>query len=158
MTSMSHDPAVAVIGGQLTEMGARAIAAETAAAPSVTALVPAGAEEISMQAAMAFAAEASKMLGAHVAAHQEISRTGAALVNITRMYTQADVTAAGTLEVNAMRSSAVEFGSPPPRCPARGRNRWAQPRVRGCCVQKRCPAQRGRRPARRRWPIWSEEP
>ncbi|HEV7579342.1 MAG TPA: PE domain-containing protein [Mycobacterium sp.] len=111
MTSMSHDPAVAVIGGQLTEMGARAIAAETAAAPSVTALVPAGAEEISMQAAMAFAAEASKMLGAHVAAHQEISRTGAALVNITRMYTQADVTAAGTLEVNAMRSSAVEFGS-----------------------------------------------
>jgi hypothetical protein len=64
-----------------------------------------------MQAAMAFAAEASKMLGAHAVAHQEISRTGAALVNITRMYTQADATAAGTLEANAARSSAVEFGS-----------------------------------------------
>ena len=111
MTSMSHDPAVAVIGGQLAAMGARAIAAAAAAAPSVTALAPAGAEEVSMLAAMAFATEASTTLAAHTLAHQEISRTGAALVNITRMYTQADATAAGHLETNAARSGAVEFGS-----------------------------------------------
>ena len=111
MTSMSHDPAVALVGGQLAEMGARAIAAAAAAAPSVTALAPAGAEEVSALAAMAFATEASMTLAAHTAAHQEISRTGAALVNITRMYTQADATGAGYLEANAARSGAVEFGS-----------------------------------------------
>jgi hypothetical protein len=86
------------------------MASAAAAAPAVTALVPAGAEEVSMQAAMAFAAEAGKTLAAHAAAHQEISRTGAALVNITRIYTQADATAAGSLGVNATRTSAVEFG------------------------------------------------
>lgn len=123
MTSMSHDPAVAIIGGQLTEMGVAALATGAAAAPSVTSLVPAGAEEISMQAAMAFAAEAGKALAAHAAAHQEISRTGAALVNITRMYTQADVTAAGHLEANAARSGAVEFGS----AAARASGPWASP-------------------------------
>jgi hypothetical protein len=111
MTSMSHDPAVAIIGGQLTAMGAGAMATGAAAAASVTALPPAGAEEVSMQAAMAFAAEASKTLAAHAAAHQEISRTGAALVDITRMYTQADATAAGALQTNAARSTAVEFNS-----------------------------------------------
>lgn len=111
MTSMSHDPAVAVIGAQLTAMGAAAMASGAAAAPAVTALVPAGAEEISTQAAMAFAAEASKALAAHIAAHQEISRTGAALVNITRMYAQTDATAAGALQTNAARTTEVEFGS-----------------------------------------------
>jgi hypothetical protein len=111
MTSMSHDPAVAMIGGQLTAMGAASMATGAAAAPAVTALPPAGAEEVSVQASMAFAAEASKTLAAHAAAHQEISRTGAALVDITRMYTQADATAAGALQTNAARSTAVEFNS-----------------------------------------------
>lgn len=108
---MSHDPAVALIGGQLTAMGAAAVASGAAAAPAVTALMPAGAEEVSMQAAMAFAAEAGKALAAHAAAHQEISRTGAALVNITRMYAQTDATAAGALQTNAARSTAVGFES-----------------------------------------------
>ncbi len=111
MTSMSHDAAVAAIGGQLTAMGAAAIASGAAAAPAVTALAPAGAEEVSAQAAAAFAAEASKALAAHLAAHQEISRTGVALVNITRMYTQTDATAAGALQADAARTTAVEFGS-----------------------------------------------
>jgi hypothetical protein len=111
MTSMSHDPAVALIGGQLTEMAAAAIAAGAAAAPAVTALVPAGAEEVSAQAATAFAAEAAKALALHAAAHQEIARTGAALVDITRMYAQTDATAAGQLAANAAHTSAVEFGS-----------------------------------------------
>jgi hypothetical protein len=111
MTSMSHDPAVALIGGQLTAMGAGAMATGAAAAGSVTALPPAGAEEISMGAATAFAAEAAKTLAAHAAAHEEISRTGAALVNITQMYARADATAAGALQTNAARSTAVEFNS-----------------------------------------------
>ncbi|OBA60477.1 hypothetical protein A5647_13655 [Mycobacterium sp. 1100029.7] len=109
MTSMSHDPAVALIGAQLTEMGAAAIAAGAASAPAVTALIPAGAEEVSAQAAAAFAAEAAKALAAHAAAHQEIARTGAALVNITRMYAQTDATAAGQLAANAAHTSTVEF-------------------------------------------------
>ena len=36
MTSMSHDPAAAVIGAQTIEIGARALAASATAAPSVT--------------------------------------------------------------------------------------------------------------------------
>ena len=49
MTPMSHDPAAAVIGAQTIEIGARALAASASAAPSVTALAPAGAEEVSAQ-------------------------------------------------------------------------------------------------------------
>jgi hypothetical protein len=105
MTSMSQDPAAAVIGGQVIEMGTRALAAGAAAAPTVTALAPAGAEEVSMQAAAAFAAEAAAALAAHTAAQEELMRAGAALIDVVRMYAQTDATAAGT-----MGASAMEFG------------------------------------------------
>ena len=106
MTSMSHDPAAAVIGAQTIEIGARALAAAAAAAPTVTGLAPAGAEEVSAQAAAAFAAEAAAVLAAHTAAQDELMRAGAALIDIARMYEQVDVEAAGT-----MVSSASEFSN-----------------------------------------------
>jgi PE family len=108
MTSMSHDPAAAVIGAQLVEMSTAAVAAGAAAAPSVTALVPAGAEEISVMASTAFGAAAEMAFAAHVAAQQELAKAGAALMDIARMYAQTDATAAGALEANAMQTTLIE--------------------------------------------------
>ena len=73
MTSMSHDPAAAVIGAQLIAMSTAAAAQSAAAAPAITALVPAGAEEVSIQASMAFGAAAESAIAAHVAAQQELA-------------------------------------------------------------------------------------
>jgi hypothetical protein len=112
MTSMSHDPAAAVIGAQTIEIGTRALAAGAAAASSVTALTPAGAEEVSAQAAAAFAAEAASATAAHAAAHEEIMRAGAALMDIARMYAQADSEAAGTLISSAGQLSSQVFAGP----------------------------------------------
>jgi hypothetical protein len=112
MTSMSHDPAAAVIAAQTIEIGTRALAAGAAAASSLTALMPAGAEEVSAQAAAAFAAEAASAMAAHAAAHEEIMRVGAALVDIARMYVQADSEAAGTLISSAGQLSGQVFAGP----------------------------------------------
>ncbi len=111
MTSMSHDPAAAIIGAQTIEIGARALAASATAAASVTALAPAGAEEVSAQAAAAFAAEASAVLEAHAAAQQELMRAGAALIDIARRYEQADSAAADTLISSANQISSEAFAA-----------------------------------------------
>jgi len=111
MTSMSHDPAAAVIGAQTIEIGTRALAAGATAVPSVTGLAPAGAEEVSAQAAAAFAAEAAAMLAAHTAAQQELMRAGAALIDIARMYAQVDGEAAATLASTATQLSDQAFAS-----------------------------------------------
>ena len=57
MIPIEHNPAAAGIGSQVIANGVRGIAAGTAATAEVTALVPAGAEEVSMMAVMAFASE-----------------------------------------------------------------------------------------------------
>jgi hypothetical protein len=111
MASMSHDPAAAVIGAQTIEIGTRALAAGLATAPSVTGLAPAGAEEVSMQAAAAFAAEAAAMLAAHAAAQEELMRAGAALIEVARMYEQVDVEAAGTLVSSANQFTSQAFAT-----------------------------------------------
>jgi hypothetical protein len=108
MTSMSHDPAAAVIGAQLVEMSTAAVAAGAAAAPAVTALMPAGAEEISVMASAAFGAAAETAFAAHVGAQQELAKAGAALMDIARMYAQTDATAAAALEANAMQTTLIE--------------------------------------------------
>lgn len=101
MDSMSHDPAAGDIGSQLVEIAIRGLDAGIAAALSVTGLLPAGAEEVSAQAAAAFATEAASMLAANTAAQEELMRTGMALTDIARMYNQADDDAAGALAFNA---------------------------------------------------------
>lgn len=109
MTSMSHDPAAAVLGAQLVEMSVAAVAAGAAVSPAVSALPPAGAEEISIGASLAFAAMGELELATYGAAQQELARAGAALVDIARMYAQTDATAASVLEANPMEASAAEF-------------------------------------------------
>jgi hypothetical protein len=56
----------------------------------VTALVPAGADEVSAQAAMAFAAEGVETLGMNAFAQEELSRAGAAYMEIAGIYAAVD--------------------------------------------------------------------
>ncbi|BBX96645.1 PE domain-containing protein [Mycobacterium lacus] len=105
MDSMSHDPAAGDIGSQLVEIGARGLDSGAAAAMTVTGLIPAGGEEVSAQAAMAFAAEATSMLASNTAAQEELMRTGAALTDIARIYNQTDGDAAGALTLGAAAMS-----------------------------------------------------
>jgi hypothetical protein len=97
MVSMSHDPAAGAIGLQLVDAATRGMSSGAAASMAVTALVPAGIDEVSAQAAAAFAAEGAATLALHTAAQEELARAGVALTDIARMYSQVDGEAAGTL-------------------------------------------------------------
>ena len=63
MQPLTHNPGAAGIGTQVVANGARGLAAGTAATAEVSALVPAGADEVSAQAAVAFATEGVEALG-----------------------------------------------------------------------------------------------
>jgi len=114
MDSMSHDPAAGDIGSQLVDIGSQGVSAGSTAATSVlSGLIPAGAEEVSAQAVMAFAQEAASMLASNTAAQEELMRTGTALSDIARMYSDSDDNAAGVLMTSAatMSRPAAASGS-----------------------------------------------
>ncbi|OSC38952.1 PE family protein [Mycobacterium decipiens] len=112
MDSMSHDPAAGDIGSQLIEIGSRGLSAGSAATMStVTGVIPAGGEEVSALAAMAFATEATQMIGANAAAQEELMRAGTALTDIARMYGDTDDNAAGALTFGAGLMSRGPGGS-----------------------------------------------
>jgi PE family len=113
MESMSHDPVAGDIGSQLVDIAMQGLDSGAAALMKLTGLIPAGSEEVSMQAAMAFAAEGAQMLTSNTAAQQELLQTGTALVNIAKMYSPVDDTAADTLA----------FGAPGPAVQAGRRQR-----------------------------------
>jgi hypothetical protein len=64
---------------------------------SVTGLAPAGADEVSAQAATAFSTAAAQMLALNNAAQGELMRTGAAFTDIARRYAETDAAWAGRL-------------------------------------------------------------
>lgn len=100
MDSLSHDPAAGDIGSQLVDIGTQGLSTGATAAVSVLAgLIPAGGEEVSAQAVMAFAQEAATMLASNAAAQEELVRTGTTLTDIARMYGDTDAGAAGALTV-----------------------------------------------------------
>jgi hypothetical protein len=103
MESMSHDPVAGDIGSQLIEIALQGLDSGASAMMSLTSLVPAGAEEVSLQAALSFATEAGQVLASNTAAQQELMQTGHALMNIAKMYSQVDDSAASTLGFNAAR-------------------------------------------------------
>lgn len=110
MDSMSHDPAAGDIGSQLVDMGSQGVSAGSTAAMSVlSGLIPAGGEEVSMQAVMAFAQEAATMLASNAAAQEELMRAGSTLTDIARMYGESDDSAAGALAFSTATMS--RFGS-----------------------------------------------
>ncbi|UXA07003.1 PE domain-containing protein [Mycobacterium sp. SMC-2] len=97
MQALSFDPAAAGIGSDVVRGAMQGLQAGVTASPSTTALVPAGADEVSAQAALAFAAEATAFLALNTAAQEELVRTGTAVLDITRMYSEVDAAAAGSV-------------------------------------------------------------
>ena len=90
MQPMTHNPGAAGLGAQVVANGARGLASGTAATSAVTALVPAGAEEVSAMAAAAFAAEGVETLAHNTFAQEELSRAGAAYTEAAGIYTAVD--------------------------------------------------------------------
>jgi hypothetical protein len=97
MEPLSHNPAAAGIGAQVVANGARGLAGGTAATAEVTALAPAGADEISLQAAVAFASEGIQTMGINALAQEELARAGAAYVEAAGIYNAVDEANASTL-------------------------------------------------------------
>jgi hypothetical protein len=93
---MAHNPGAVGIGAQVVANGTRGLAAGTAATAEVTALVPAGADEVSAQAALAFAAEGVETMAMNTFAQEELARTGAAVMEIAGIYTAVDGANAAT--------------------------------------------------------------
>lgn len=97
MQPLSHNPGAAGVGGQVTANGARGLATGTAATAEVSALAPAGADEVSAMAALAFAAEGVQTLGLNALAQEEIARAGATVIELSATYQAVDAANATTL-------------------------------------------------------------
>jgi hypothetical protein len=90
MQPMTHDPGAVGIGAQVVANGTRGLAAGATATAAVTALAPAGADEVSAQAAVAFAAEGVETLAMNTFAQEEMTRAGAAYMEAAGIYTTVD--------------------------------------------------------------------
>jgi hypothetical protein len=97
MESMSHDPAAGDIGSQLVDMAMQGLDSGSAVMMQLTSLIPAGAEEVSMQAAMSFVQEAAQMLASNTAAQQELMSAGMSLIDIAQNYGNVDSQGAESL-------------------------------------------------------------
>lgn len=97
MQPMTLDSAAADIGSQISDNAFQGLQAGATAQTSLTSLLPAGGEEVSAQAAMAFAAEGAKMIALNQAAQEELARAGAAFIDIARMYADVDANVAASL-------------------------------------------------------------
>ncbi|MGE2718965.1 PE family protein [Mycolicibacterium celeriflavum] len=96
MEPLMHNPGAAGVGAQVVANGTRGLAAGTTAGAAVTALVPAGADEVSAQAAAAFAAEGVETLAMNTFAQEELARMGAAVVESAGIYNAVDTANATT--------------------------------------------------------------
>ncbi|KUI45896.1 PbsX family transcriptional regulator [Mycobacterium sp. GA-1199] len=96
MEPLMHNPGAVGIGTQVVANGTRGLAAGTTAGAAVTALVPAGADEVSAQAAVAFAAEGVETLAMNTFAQEELARMGAAVIESAGIYTAVDGANAAT--------------------------------------------------------------
>nr|WP_269151265.1 PE family protein [Mycobacterium lacus] len=94
---MAIDSAAGDIGSQVVECANQGLQAGVTASNSLTALPPAGAEEVSAQAVAAFTTEAAQMVALNQAAQEELIRAGSTISEIARMYADADATAANSV-------------------------------------------------------------
>lgn len=90
MQPMTHNPGAAGIGAQVVANGARGLAGGTAATAAVSALVPAGADEVSAAAAASFASDGVETLATNAFAQEELARAGAAFVEVAGIYEAVD--------------------------------------------------------------------
>jgi hypothetical protein len=97
MEPLTQNPTVHMIGGQVMANGARGLATGTAATAEATGLVPAGVDEVSVQAALAFGMEALETNMLNSLAQQELARAGSAYTEAATIYTTVDEANAATL-------------------------------------------------------------
>ena len=90
MQPLSHNAGAAGVGGQVVANGTRGLAAGTAATAEVSALAPAGADEVSVHATLAFMAEGVQTLGINAVAQEELARAGAAVIEVAGVYQAVD--------------------------------------------------------------------
>ncbi|HTQ18305.1 PE family protein [Mycobacterium sp.] len=109
MDSLSHDDSAGDIANQMVNIGSGGLESGASAVASLTGLIPAGAEEVSMQAAMAFATEGAQMLASNVAAQTELMNAGMALLDIAKSYGNLDEAAADTLGLGAASHAAAQL-------------------------------------------------
>lgn len=93
MEKMSHDPIAADIGTQVSDNALHGVTAGSTALTSVTGLVPAGADEVSAQAAIT--SEGIQLLASNASAQDQLHRAGEAVQDVARTYSQIDDGAAG---------------------------------------------------------------
>ena len=97
MAILSHHTGAEVIGNQVAINGARGLATGTAATAEATGLVPAGVDEVSLQAALAFGMEALETNALNAFAQQELARAGGAYTEASTIYTTIDEANAANL-------------------------------------------------------------
>ena len=97
MQPLEHNEGAAGVGTQVSANGMRGLATGVAATTEASALVPAGVDEVSIQAALAFATEALEANALNAMAQQELSRTGLGYVEAAGAYDSVDTTNAATL-------------------------------------------------------------
>jgi hypothetical protein len=97
MQPLEHNPGAIGVGSQVVANGARGLATGTATGAEVSALAPAGAEEVSVQASLAFATEGIQAMAINALAQEELSRAGAAYVEAAAVYTAVDESGAAIL-------------------------------------------------------------
>lgn len=90
MQPLSHNAGAAGVGGQVAANGARGLATGTAATTEVSALAPAGADEVSATAAISFASEGIQTLGINALAQEELARAGQTVIQIAATYQAVD--------------------------------------------------------------------
>ncbi|MDT5149420.1 MAG: hypothetical protein QOI01_1153 [Mycobacterium sp.] len=97
MQPLEHNEGAIGVGTQVSANGIRGLATGMAATTEASALVPAGIDEVSVQAAIAFATEALETNALNALAQQELSRTGLAYVEAAGNYDAVDASNATTL-------------------------------------------------------------
>lgn len=97
MQAMTFDSAAADIGSRISDNGYQGLQSAATASNALSSLLPAGGDEISAQAVLAFASDAAEMFALHQAAQQELMRAGATISDIARMYADVDATVAGNV-------------------------------------------------------------
>lgn len=97
MQPLMHNPGAEAVAAQVLANAARGLASGTTASAAVTALAPAGADEVSVMAATGFAFEGVQAMAQNSFAQEELTRAGAAYLEASAIYTAVDAAQATTL-------------------------------------------------------------
>lgn len=97
MQPLMHNPGAEAVAAQVIANATRGLAGGTTASAAVTALPPAGVDEVSALASMSFASEGVEALATNAFAQEELARAGAAIAEIAGIYNAVDAAQATTL-------------------------------------------------------------